>query len=41
MFFAGLELAVSAHDISPEKSDYYLLIVTAGFSLWNIGIGFV
>jgi len=41
LFFAGLELAASARDIGPEKSDFYLLIVTAGFSLWNIGIGFV
>ncbi len=40
LFFAGLELAVSAHDLGPVKSDYYILLVTAGFSLWNIGIGF-
>lgn len=41
LFFAGLELAVSARDVGQEKGDYYTLIVTAGFSLWNIGIGFL
>lgn len=41
LFFAGLELAVSARDVSREKGDFYTLIVTAGFSLWNIGIGFI
>jgi len=41
LFFAGLELAVSARDVGREKSDYYTLLVTAGFSLWNMGIGFI
>lgn len=41
LFFAGLELAVSARDVGKEKSDYYTLLVTAGFSIWNMGAGFV
>lgn len=41
LFFAGLELAVSARDVGPAKSDFYILLVTAGFSIWNIGIGLV
>jgi len=41
LFFAGLELAMSARDVGPEKSDYYILFVTAGFSLWNVGVGFL
>lgn len=41
LFFAGLELAVSARDIGPEKDDFYLMLITAGFSLWNMGIGFL
>ena len=41
LFFAGLELAVSARDVGSEKSDFYTLLVTAGFSLWNMGIGFI
>jgi len=41
LFFAGLELAVSSRDVGREKNDYYTFLVTAGFSLWNIGAGFV
>lgn len=41
LFFAGLELAVSIRDVGREKNDICILIVTAGFSLWNIGIGFL
>jgi len=40
LFFAGLELAAPAWDTGQERKDQYLLLVTAGFSLWNIGIGF-
>ena len=41
LFFAGLELAVSARDVGPETGDYYILLVTAGFGIWNMGIGFL
>jgi hypothetical protein len=41
LFFAGLELAVSARDVGNEKGDYYLLLVTAGFSIYNMGVGFL
>lgn len=41
LFFAGLELAVSARDVKREKGDYYTLLVTAGFAFWNMGAGFV
>jgi len=41
LFFAGLELAVSARDVGQEKDDYYILLVTAGFSMWNMGVGFL
>ncbi|MEG6521968.1 putative sulfate/molybdate transporter [Desulfotomaculum sp. 1211_IL3151] len=41
LFFAGLELAVSARDVGKEKNDYYTLLITAGFSIWNMGIGFL
>jgi MFS superfamily sulfate permease-like transporter len=41
LFFAGLELAVSARDVGREKGDYYTLLVTAGFAFWNMGAGFV
>jgi MFS superfamily sulfate permease-like transporter len=41
LFFAGLELAGSARNAGPEKSDFYILLITAGFSLWNVGLGFL
>ena len=41
LFFAGLELAMGARDVGSVKSDYYILLITAGFSLWNVGIGFL
>ena len=41
LFFAGLELAMSARDVGPEKKDFYVLLITAGFSLWNVGVGFL
>ncbi|MEG6614942.1 putative sulfate/molybdate transporter [Peptococcaceae bacterium 1198_IL3148] len=41
LFFAGLELAVTARDVAKEKDAYYTLLVTAGFSMWNMGIGFL
>jgi len=41
LFFAGLELAMSARDIGADKQGFYILLITAGFSLWNVGIGFL
>ena len=41
LLFAGLELAMSARDVGSEKKDFYVLLFTAGFSLWNVGIGFL
>lgn len=40
LFFAGLELAVPARNIK-DKSDFYTLLVTAGFAVWNMGVGFL
>ncbi|MCL2353745.1 MAG: putative sulfate/molybdate transporter [Defluviitaleaceae bacterium] len=41
IFFAGLELAMGARDIGTKRSDFLILLITAGFALWNVGIGFV
>ncbi|MEW6573619.1 MAG: putative sulfate/molybdate transporter [Bacillota bacterium] len=41
LFFAGLELAVSARDVPREKNEFYVFLVTAGFALWNMGAGFL
>ncbi|RJX19602.1 MAG: sulfate transporter [Ammonifex sp.] len=41
LFFAGLELAVSARDVPREKNDFYVFLITAGFAIWNMGAGFL
>lgn len=41
LFFAGLEMAVTARDVGKGKSDYYTFLVTAGFAMWNMGVGFM
>lgn len=41
LFFAGLELAMTAREIEPEKKNFFVLLITAGFSLWNVGLGFL
>jgi len=41
MFFAGLDLAMSARDVGSERTDFYILLITAGFSIWNVGVGFL
>jgi len=41
LFFAGLELASIVWDIGTEKKDIYVLLLTAGIGIINIGIAFV
>lgn len=41
LFFAGLELASIVWDISTKKEDIYVLLVTTGIAIINIGIAFV
>ena len=41
LFFAGIELAMSARDVGSDKTDFYILLFSAGFSIWNVGIGFL
>lgn len=41
LLFAGLELAMRSRDVGNEKKDFYVLMITAAFCLWNIGVGFV
>ncbi|MCL2865936.1 MAG: SulP family inorganic anion transporter [Lachnospiraceae bacterium] len=41
LLFAGLELAISTRDVGRERKDFFIYIITAGFSLWNVGVGFL
>lgn len=41
LFFAGLELSSMIRDIGTSKPDIYVLLVTAGIGVINIGVAFV
>jgi len=41
LMFAGIELALTIGDVGRRKQDVFLLIVTAGICIWNIGWGFL
>ncbi len=41
LFFAGIELALSSRDVGSKKEDFYVMLVTAGFATWNMGVAFV
>ncbi|MBM4332102.1 MAG: sulfate transporter [Deltaproteobacteria bacterium] len=41
LFFTGLELASIARDIGNQKPDVYVMLVTAGLAMWNMGIAYL
>ena len=41
LFFGGLELAAGSHGSGLDKNDRYVLLVTAGMSMWNMGAGYL
>ena len=41
LFFAGLELAITTKDIGNKKEDVYVMLVVAGFAMWNMGVAFL
>jgi hypothetical protein len=41
LFLAGAELAVTVRDIGNKKSEFYVMIVVAGFAMWHMGVAFV
>ena len=41
LFFAGAELAVTVRDIGNKKADFYVMLIVAGFAMWNMGVAFV
>lgn len=40
LFFTGLELASIMRDIGARKEDVYVMLVTAGLAIWNMGVAF-
>jgi predicted benzoate:H+ symporter BenE len=41
LFFAGAELAITTRDIGTKKEDVYVMLVVAGFAMWNMGAAFL
>jgi hypothetical protein len=41
LFFAGAELAITTRDVGSKKEDVYVLLVVAGFAMWNMGAAFL
>ena len=40
LFLAGAQLALGSCDISKDKGERFATLVTAGLSMWNVGIAF-
>ena len=41
LLFGGLELAAGAHGEGHSKEDRYVMLLTAGVSMWNMGAGYL
>lgn len=41
LFFAGAELALTAKNIGDDRGDFYVMLVVAGFAMWNMGAAFL
>jgi hypothetical protein len=39
--FGGLELSASMQGNHVRKEERYVMLLTAGVSLWNMGVGYV
>ena len=38
LFLAGLQLALGSRDTGAEKADRFVILATAAFAIWNVGI---
>jgi MFS superfamily sulfate permease-like transporter len=41
LFFAGVELALVVQDIKLKKQNVFILIITAGMAMWNMGVAYL
>jgi xanthine/uracil permease len=41
LFFTGLELASINRDIGNQLSRAYIMLVTAGLAMWNMGVAYL
>jgi predicted benzoate:H+ symporter BenE len=41
LFFAGVELALVVQDVKLKKQNLFVLVVTAGAAMWNMGVAYL
>jgi Molybdate transporter of MFS superfamily len=41
LFFAGIELALVVKDIKLKRQNLFVLLVTAGTAMWNMGVAYL
>jgi len=41
LFFTGLELASISRDIGNKRAEVYIMLVTAGLAMWNMGVAYL
>jgi MFS superfamily sulfate permease-like transporter len=41
LFFAGLELALVIKDIRLKSQNLFVLLITAGCAMWNMGVAYL
>jgi MFS superfamily sulfate permease-like transporter len=41
LFFAGIELALVVQDVKLKKQNLFVLLVTAGAAMWNMGVAYL
>jgi xanthine/uracil permease len=41
LFLTGAQLALGACDISKDKGERFVMMVTAALAVWNVGIAFL
>ena len=41
LFFAGVELALVIKDVKLKKQNLFVLLVTAGTAMWNMGVAYL
>ena len=41
LFFAGVELALVVKDVRLKKQNLFVLLVTAGTAMWNMGVAYL
>jgi hypothetical protein len=41
LFFAGVELGLIVKDVKLKKENLFVLLITAGTAMWNMGVAYL